>query len=172
MTTKTPTPAATHQSWPLVKEADVLAAQPQIEFMLAPGRPPLTMEPKHKDDAAIDLPCWEPEINEWTIWPNSVCELPTGIRICLPRELGARVVPRSSTFVKLGLNVYEGLIDPGYTGELRIWAFNTRPHPVTVRTGQRIAQLVPFWIPRPRWVRVSAFRVTERGDNGFGSTGR
>lgn len=97
--------------------------------------------------------------------------VPTGVRINIPAGYAARIVSRSSTYAKLGLEVYEGLIDAGYTGELKIALINRTHEDVTLDDGQRLAQIVFFPVIRPALVKVREFTPSERGNNGFGSTG-
>jgi dUTP diphosphatase len=133
-------------------------------------RPDLVLKTAKQHDIGHDLPLWLPE-GDVVLEPGRRLDLPTGLRICLPQTLGARIVSRSSTFFRLGLEVYEGLIDPGYTGELKVMILNRTERPVTVKDGQRLAQVVFFPAIRPRLCAVPEFPKTDRGEDGFGSTG-
>ena len=67
----------------------------------------------------------------------------TGLRVQLPDGVYGRIAPRSGLAVKHGLDVGAGVVDPDYTGELRVVLFNHDSHnPFIVRPGYRIAQLI------------------------------
>lgn len=134
------------------------------------GRPDLCLRRSKEDDSGYDLPLWLPD-GFFVIPAHGVKDLRTGLRLCLPREYGALIKARSSAFKHHGLRVHEGLIDSGYTGELRVLAVNTTGSPVKVTDGQRIAQVVFFPVVRPSFAVVTVFPETERGTDGFGSTG-
>ena len=97
----------------------------------------------------------------------------TGIAIALPEGVAGLVTPRSGLAVEHGLTVLNapGLIDPNYRGEIKVPLYNTGERRYTVEIGDRIAQLllVPFWAPALQV--VDALGETERGTNGFGSSG-
>ncbi len=124
------------------------------------------------DDVGFDLPIHLEGIPSMNILNHSRKDLPTGIYILLPPDIGARIISRSSTFFTYGLEVYEGLIDPGYTGELRVMVMNRSGEMVRVHDGQRIAQVVFFPVIRPVLIEVAEFPPTARGTKGFGSTGK
>jgi dUTP pyrophosphatase len=96
----------------------------------------------------------------------------TGIAIALPEGMAGLVTPRSGLAVEHGLTVLNapGLIDPNYRGEIKVPLYNTGDR-YTVEIGDRIAQLllVPYWAPTLQV--VDALGTTERGTNGFGSSG-
>ncbi len=97
----------------------------------------------------------------------------TGIAIALPDGVAGLVTPRSGLAIEHGLTVLNapGLIDPNYRGEIKVPLYNTGERRYTVEIGDRIAQLllVPFWAPALQV--VDALGETERGSNGFGSSG-
>jgi len=97
--------------------------------------------------------------------------LTTGVAICMDEGTACRIVSRSSTWDRHKLLVYEGLIDPGYQGELLIGVLNFSELPVKIADGDRIAQVVFFPVIEPCLVHVGDFPETERGTRGFGSTG-
>jgi dUTP pyrophosphatase len=84
------------------------------------------------------------------------------------------VTPRSGLAAEHGITIVNapGLVDPGYRGELRVTLLNTGDAPYAARAGDRIAQLllVPYWAPELEV--VEALPDTERGADGFGSSGR
>lgn len=104
------------------------------------------------------------------------CErLPAGISVKVPDGFCGFIRARSSTFVKRGLMVVEGVIDSGYTGPLYTMAYNPgmdgRLSPITVRPGERLSQLIVVPFAHLSVVSVRSMPDTERGNLGFGSTG-
>lgn len=95
----------------------------------------------------------------------------TGVRICLPQGVWARIVGRSSTFRNKRLVVVESTIDNGYTGELTIPVYNTADCHVIIQKGDRIAQLTLHEIVLRQMEMVQELPTTERGTDAFGSTG-
>ena len=93
--------------------------------------------------------------------------LGTGVKVTLPRDHVGLLRPRSSTFVKLGVMVVEGTIDPDYEGEVKVVVHSLSKEPVKLERGQRICQLVIT----PFYVGDTAIQH-ERGEHGFGSTGK
>ena len=66
----------------------------------------------------------------------------------------------------------EGVIDSGYTGSIRVKLYNHGEHQRVLHKGDKISQLVIMPIVTPELELVDQLEATERGDNGFGSTGR
>jgi dUTP pyrophosphatase len=82
-----------------------------------------------------------------------------------------RVAPRSGLTVKHGIHVGAGVIDPDYTGEIKVALFNLGDGPFEVKKGDRIAQLILERCETPYVREITEISETERGDGGFGSTG-
>jgi dUTP pyrophosphatase len=98
----------------------------------------------------------------------------TGIAVALPPGYAGFVVPRSGLALRHGLSIVNapGLVDSGYRGELRVILVNHDPlTPVTLARGDRIAQLVVQRVERVELVEVAELPASERGTEGFGSTG-
>lgn len=101
--------------------------------------------------------------------------VPTGIAIALPDGYAGFVQPRSGLAAKHGVTVLNtpGLIDSGYRGELKVCMVNLDPDvPFEVVRGERIAQLVVQAVAQVGFVEVDVLDETERGDSGYGSSGR
>lgn len=127
-------------------------------------------------DVGMDLPCTldGPEFNGvFTIKPGERRLLPTGIRIELPKGYWASIEARSSTS-KMGLIVPKGVIDEGYRGEMFAQIMNVGTSAVTINDGDRIIQLIVHkrHIKDFEIVEVDSLNPSERGEDGFGSTGR
>lgn len=127
-------------------------------------------------DVGLDLACTldAPEYDgTFTVRPGERRLLPTGIRIELPEGYWASIEARSSTS-KLGLIVPKGVIDEGYRGEMFAQVMNVGKEAVTIRDGQRIIQLIIHkrHIKDFNIIEVDELSPSERGEDGFGSTGR
>jgi dUTP pyrophosphatase len=100
--------------------------------------------------------------------------VPTGVALALPSGFAGFVHPRSGLAARSGLTIVNapGTVDAGYRGEIRVTLLNTdRSVPVTIRRGDRIAQLVVQRVHRARFLPVDRLPDSERGAGGFGSTG-
>lgn len=96
----------------------------------------------------------------------------TGITVVLPPGVYGRVAPRSGLAVKHCINVGAGVIDPDYTGEIKVVLFNHGEKDFEIKKGDRIAQLVLEKCETPPIEEISIVEDTERGSSGFGSTGQ
>lgn len=107
------------------------------------------------------------------ILPGKRAVIPTGVAIELPEGVYGRIAPRSGLAVKNGIQVGAGVVDPDYTGELKVVLFNCDPqNPYVVKPGYRIAQLVLEKYMVADVEVVDCVQETQRGDGGFGSTGQ
>jgi dUTP pyrophosphatase len=98
----------------------------------------------------------------------------TGVAVAIPEGYAGFVHPRSGLAHRLGLSLVNapGTIDAGYRGEIKVNVINLDPAtPLTLRRGDRIAQLVVQPVVRARFVPVEQLPASERGDAGHGSTG-
>lgn len=123
-------------------------------------------------DAGVDLVARE----SVTLAPAGGRALvPTGIAIALPPGYAGFVQPRSGLAFRHGVTCLNtpGLIDSGYRGELKVCLLNTDPStPFEVTRGERIAQLVVQAVEHVNFVEVDTLDDTDRGAQGFGSSGR
>ena len=97
--------------------------------------------------------------------------VPTGISVVLPKGVYGRVAPRSGLSVKHGIQVGAGVIDPDYTGEVKVVLFNHGNIDFDIKKGDRIAQLILEKCETPPIVEIDTIEDTDRGSNGFGSSG-
>ena len=97
--------------------------------------------------------------------------VPTGIRIALPQNTYGRIAPRSGLALKQGIDVFAGVVDMDYRGEVSVILFNSGEHPFSVKAGERIAQLIVTPILMLDTREVSDLPTSTRGEGGFGSTG-
>jgi dUTP pyrophosphatase len=100
--------------------------------------------------------------------------VPTGLFIELPEGYEAQVRPRSGLAAKFGITVANapGTIDADYRGEVKVILVNLSKEKFVVNPGERIAQLVIARYEKIAWDEVEVLDETERGEGGFGSTGR
>jgi|TARA_B110000503_G_scaffold67695_1_gene105938 dUTP pyrophosphatase len=98
----------------------------------------------------------------------------TGLKIALPEGFEAQVRPRSGLAAKHGISVLNspGTIDADYRGEIGVIIVNLSNEDFTIHPGERIAQLVLARFEQINWQITESLSQTERGDGGFGSTGK
>lgn len=121
----------------------------------------------HKTDAGLDL--YSP-VNVCLYPDDSVC-IDTGVHIEIPEGYVGDIKSKSGLMVNEGI-VTDGTVDCGYTGSIRVKLFNHGFVETRIVKGQKIAQLVIKKIITPELELVDELGDTERGDAGFGSTGR
>ena len=97
----------------------------------------------------------------------------TGLRMAIPQGFEIQVRPRSGLALKHGITVPNspGTIDSDYRGELKIILINHCDEDFKVMRGDRIAQLVVAPVTQGMWHEVDVLDATDRGEQGFGSTG-
>src|SRR5215204_3531789 len=125
----------------------------------------------YADDAGLDLHA----VEAVTLAPGARASVGTGIAVAIPEGQAGLVLPRSGLAARHGVALVNapGLIDAGYRGEVRVLLLNTdRAEPVTLRAGDRIAQLVLAPVAVAEVVEVAELGATARGEGGFGSSGR
>ena len=123
--------------------------------------------------AAMDLhACVDAPV---TVKAGGRCMVPTGIAIALPDAgYAALVFARSGLGIKKGICLSNGVgvIDSDYRGEIAVGLLNTSDQDYVVQPGERIAQLAVVPVVQAQLEQVSELDETERGEGGFGSTGR
>lgn len=122
--------------------------------------------------AGMDL---RANINEpITLQPGERRLIPTGIHIGLPEGYEAQIRPRSGLALKKGVTCCNspGTIDADYTGDVGIIIINHGYEAFTINDGDRIAQMVIAKFEKVEWNEVEELNETERGDGGFGHTGK
>jgi dUTP pyrophosphatase len=135
---------------------------------LDPGLP--VPERAHPDDAGLDL-CTRIDVE---IAPGERALVGTGVSVALPTGYAAFVCPRSGLAAREGLGLLNapGTVDAGYRGEIEVCLVNHDPRrPVTLRRGDRVAQLVIQRVELATVRVVDELPASGRGAGGFGSTG-
>lgn len=105
--------------------------------------------------------------------PGRRALVPTGVAVALPEGFEAQVRPRSGLALRHGLTLLNtpGTVDADYRGEIRLVVANLGNEPVTIRRGDRVAQLVVHRLAPVDLEEVEELPPTERGEGGFGHTG-
>ena len=106
--------------------------------------------------------------------PLQRCLVPTGLYMALPKGYEAQVRPRSGLAIKKGISVLNspGTIDADYRGEICVILINLSSENFIIEDGERIAQLVISKFEQIQWDEVDILDETERGEGGFGHTGK
>jgi dUTP pyrophosphatase len=106
--------------------------------------------------------------------PGRIGLVPTGFAMALPDGFEAQIRPRSGLAVKHGISIINapGTIDADYRGEVKIALINLGQEPVTLKRGDRIAQMVIQQVCQVRINVVEQLNDTDRSVGGFGHTGR
>lgn len=109
-----------------------------------------------------------------TLLPLRRCLVPTGLYMALPPGYEAQVRPRSGLALRHGITVANapGTIDADYRGEVCVLLVNLSDQPFVIADGERIAQLVVSRYEPVDWTEVEELDATQRGEGGFGHTGR
>lgn len=148
----------------------------------------------HKADAGLDLytPC---DVTVPSLWDVIVSVVRRAFGLSLPTELDQEYFGFPSAEIDTGVHIQipfgffgdmrsksgllfskniitDGTIDSGYTGSIKVKIINLGIRPCVFKAGDKIAQLVISRCEMPELFLVDEFEKTERGDNGFGSTGR
>ena len=106
--------------------------------------------------------------------PGDRALIPTGIKMALPDGYEAQIRPRSGLAYKHGITVLNspGTIDADYRGDVGVLLINHGREPFTVEDGMRVAQMVVAQYSQFQWHAVEDLDETDRGEGGFGSTGK
>jgi len=122
----------------------------------------------HDTDAGWDLYSSVHRI----IAPSKRGLINTGISMEIPEGYAGLIWPRSGLAVKDGIDVFAGVIDSGYRGEIKVCLFNSSQLYIEIQKGDRVAQILFQEVPKMMMeVEVDELNESQRGGNGFGSSG-
>lgn len=109
-----------------------------------------------------------------TLKPMERALIPTGLCFAIPEGYEIQVRPRSGLAIKNGITCLNtpGTIDSDYRGEVKVILINLGNEEFTINSGDRIAQLVVSPVTLGKFIPVNELDETERGEGGFGSTGK
>ena len=137
----------------------------QIKIMLDDfALPPVRA---HKEDAGLDLRAPADAI----VPAKGNATFDTGVHVEIPRGYVGLLMSKSGLNVKHDITS-EGVIDCGYVGSIVVKLYNHGDKDYQVKRGDKISQLILMPIITPELILVSELEETERGSNGFGSTGK
>ena len=119
-------------------------------------------------DAGFDLYALE----DCEIGPHSQKLVKTGISMAIPKGYVGLIWPRSGLAHKYGLDVFAGVIDSGYRGDIGVILYNTKSDHYKIKKGERIAQILFQKIEDFDLVEVDDLDDSQRGTGGFGSSGK
>lgn len=121
----------------------------------------------HEYDAGLDLYAAE----RVRIWPHSWQAVETGVHVAIPQGFVGLLTSKSGLMRHKGMTC-RGTIDSGYTGTIQAIMFNHSDNHIEIQKGEKVTQLVILPIVRPDLEPVDTLEETERGANGFGSSGK
>ena len=136
-----------------------------MRVMLDPGA--LMPTRGHRTDAGLDLKTPVTRV----VYPHSSININTGVHLEIPEGYCGLLKSKSGLNTKHMIQT-EGVIDAGYTGSIVVPVYNHSDEAYIFNAGDKITQLVIVPIALPELELVQSLDETERGDNGFGSTGR
>lgn len=141
----------------------------------------------HPGDAGMDLRAdftspdsilgdkceWDEVRRKFIIFPGGRAAIPTGIKVALPEGHVLMVCPRSGLALKQGVTVWNspGIVDENFRGEICAILANLSNEPFEISQGDRVAQAVLIKYEPISWKPVDNLEDSDRGENGFGSTG-
>ena len=121
----------------------------------------------HRGDAGYDLYASEDTV----VVGRQRTTIKTGVSFDMPEGLAGLIWPRSGLSVKKGIDVLAGVVDAGYRGEIMVCLYNTSDEDVEINRGDRIAQVIFQEVPLVSLLQRDELETSQRGSNGFGSTG-
>lgn len=125
-------------------------------------------EKAHEEDAGFDLRTPIPFVVE----PHGSYSVDTGVHFCMEKGYCGLLVSKSGLNVKHGLTS-TGLVDAGYMGSIVVKLYNDSDKPYPFKRGDKISQMMILPVPDVEIEVYEKFGFeTDRGDNGFGSTGK
>lgn len=125
-------------------------------------------ERAHEADAGYDLKT----PFDTVIRPGGSAIIDTGVHIAIPMGYFGKIESKSGLNVNNGIVSCGGVIDSGYTGSIRVKLYNFGRLPYTFRIGEKIAQLIIQPCILPELIITDKLAKTDRGNKGFGSTGK
>lgn len=134
---------------------------------------PQAQMPQYQTEGAAGADMYACLDEPFELAPMERAVIPTGVGIALPHGVEAQVRARSGLSTKHGITLVNGVgtIDSDYRGEIGVGVINLGAKTFVIEPGMRIAQLVITRYERAEWQEVETLEVSERGKNGFGSTG-
>ena len=131
-------------------------------------------DPSYKTEGASGMDLQANIEQKINLQPGERIAVDTGLYLELPQNTEAQIRPRSGLALKKGITVLNspGTIDSDYRGEIKVILINLSNVAFEINSGDRIAQLVLGLTEKISWQNIKQLKTTERGDGGFGSTGK
>lgn len=148
---------------------------PSIEFLrLDPEKNQDIPLPRYMTAQSAGMDICAAVVSDLVIAPGQITLVPTALAMALPSGFEAQIRPRSGLAVEHGISIINapGTIDADYRGEVKIALVNLGREPVTIKRGDRIAQMVIQQVHQARIKLVEQLGDTPRSRGGFGHTGR
>jgi len=129
--------------------------------------------PSYQSDGSSGLDLRAAVARAITLKPGEIRLIPTGLSISIPEGYEAQIRPRSGLALRHGLGLVNSpcTIDADYRGEIGVIAINWGKRPLTIKRGDRIAQIVISKVYRATVKEVDVLDPTKRGKGGFGHSG-
>jgi dUTP pyrophosphatase len=145
---------------------------PVLQVELLPGAEDLDL-PAYATDGSVGLDLKAALNDSLVLNPGERGVVPTGLKMAIPSGFEGCVRPRSGLALRHGLTLTNapGTIDSDYRGEIKVLVINLGKEPVTLKRGDRIAQLLISPVAHVQVVKVNKVDDTPRGIGGFGHTG-
>lgn len=140
----------------------------------------------HPTDAGMDLRAdfrnpdsivahncdWDSERETFVMFSGGRAAIPTGLKFKLPERYELQIRGRSGLAIKSGIMAHVGTLDANYIGECCVILYNFSDEPFEIKQGDRIGQAILNKVEHIDWNLVDKLEETDRGENGFGSTGK
>ena len=129
--------------------------------------------PSYQSDGSSGLDLQAAVNKDLTLQPGDIRLILTGLSVSIPKGYEAQIRPRSGLALRDGLGFVNspGTIDADYRGEIAVIAINWGKKPITIRRGDRIAQMVINKVSKAIVEEVDELDPTKRGKGGFGHSG-
>lgn len=128
--------------------------------------------PKHETPGAACIDLIAAITEDVVIKTGERYLVPTGLCFAIPEGFHGQIWPRSGMAAKQGIDTLAGMIDADYRGELKVALINFSAEPFTITRGMRVAQFLIAPYATVTAVEVTELPSTDRGEGGFGSTGK
>jgi len=148
-------------------------AGPEILLTTLPHASDLAL-PTYATDRSVGMDLAAAVLNDLVIEPGQTGLVPTGLMIAVPEGYEAQIRPRSGLALHNGITIPNspGTVDPDYRGEVKVILLNLGSVPFRISRGMRIAQMVIVPAVQASITVVDELPPTDRGEGGFGHSGK
>ncbi len=121
----------------------------------------------NENDAGLDLY----SVEDAVLRPGERRAVKTGIKMEIPEGYAGLIWDKSGLALNDGIKIMAGVVDAGYRGEIKVVLINLSDKNFEIENGRKIAQMIIQKIERPKIEEAEFLKESQRGENGFGSTG-